>query len=47
MNTFQLEGRYPDYKQKIFKRCTKDYTNGMIKTGKKVRLCLIEELQKK
>jgi HEPN domain-containing protein len=47
MNRFQLEGRYPDYVGKIHKRCTKEFTKEMMKTGNNIRQCLIKELQKK
>lgn len=47
MNTFQLEGRYPDYVGKIYKRCTKEFTEGIMDRTKKYLECLIKELQQK
>ena len=44
-NDFQLEGRYPDYKQKIYKLCTLDYTNKIFKEVEKIKEWLINKLQ--
>jgi len=43
-NDFQLEGRYPDYKQKIFKLCTFEYTNQILKEVEKIKEWLISKL---
>jgi HEPN domain-containing protein len=45
LNKFQLEGRYPDYKDSIYKICNKIFTNEVLKKAKKLKLCLIEKLQ--
>ncbi|MCD6555817.1 MAG: HEPN domain-containing protein [Bacteroidales bacterium] len=44
LNDFQLEGRYPDYRMKIFKICDKQRTDEMLKDVKKVRIWLLEQL---
>ena len=44
LNSFQLEGRYPDYTGKIFKLCTKEYTAEILKSVNDLRLCLLNEL---
>ena len=43
-NDFQLEGRYPDYTQNIYKICTKEFTESQLKKVKEIRQCLIEML---
>jgi HEPN domain-containing protein len=43
-NDFQLEGRYPDYTQKIYRRCTKDYARRKPEKIKEVRTCLLKML---
>ncbi|MBI4646344.1 MAG: HEPN domain-containing protein [Bacteroidia bacterium] len=40
LNDFQLEGRYPDYKQKIYKICTKHYTDDILVKVKKIKIWL-------
>ena len=45
MNKFQLEGRYPDYREKIYKLCNKNYTKNMFSDALKIKICLIEKLQ--
>jgi HEPN domain-containing protein len=45
LNDFQLEGRYPDYQFKIYKRCTKEFTVQVLDKIKPLRICLIERLQ--
>ena len=44
-NDFQLSGRYPDYTNTIYKRCTKDYTFEQLEKVKEAKQCLIEMLQ--
>ena len=39
-NEFQLSGRYPDYTNNIYKRCTKEFTSEQLKKVKEVRQCL-------
>ena len=43
-NDFQLEGRYPDYKNDIYKLCTKEFTKDKLEKIKEIRQCLIEML---
>jgi HEPN domain-containing protein len=43
-NDFQLSGRYPDYTNNIYKRCTKEFTSDLLDKVKEVRQCLIEML---
>jgi HEPN domain-containing protein len=43
-NDFQLEGRYPDYKQNIFKICTLSYTKKLLSEVEKIRQWLISNL---
>jgi HEPN domain-containing protein len=47
MNKFQLEGRYSDYKLKIYKICTKEFTEEFVEKTKIIRKCLLEKLQSK
>ena len=44
-NKFQLSGRYPDYTNKIYKMCTKEFTFDNLEKVKEIRQCLIEALQ--
>jgi len=44
LNRFQLEGRYPDYRGKIYKECTFEFTQIIIKKANEVKLCLLEKL---
>jgi HEPN domain-containing protein len=46
MNSWNLEGRYQDYKDKFFKRATKSYTEEKLKRVDTLRLWLLSELQK-
>lgn len=45
MNKYQLEGRYPDYRDKIYKICTTRLTKETLNKANSVKLCLIEKLQ--
>ncbi len=47
MNAWNLEGRYQDYKDKLYKRSTKSYTEEKLKQVNDLRLCLLSELQNK
>ena len=47
MNSWNLEGRYQDYKDKFYKRTTKSYTEEKLKLVDQLRLCLLSELQNK
>jgi len=44
-NDFQLSGRYPDYTNNIFRRCTEEYTSMQLEKIKEVRICLLKMLQ--
>jgi HEPN domain-containing protein len=44
MNTFQLEGRYPDYKYTLYKMCTKKFTEETLKEANKIRQWLLKAL---
>jgi len=44
-NDFQLQGRYPDYMNKIYKVCTKEYTAELLENVKEIRQCLLKMLQ--
>ena len=46
-NDFQLSGRYPDYTNNIYSRCTKEFTNEQMGKIKEVRTCLLRMLQSK
>jgi HEPN domain-containing protein len=46
MNKFQLEGRYPDYAGKIYKECTREYTKGMMRKAKQLKVWFLKDLQK-
>ncbi len=45
LNEFNIEARYPDYKQKIFKICNKKYTDEMLIKVKEIRQCLLSKMQ--
>jgi len=45
LNDFQLQGRYPDYEQKIFEICTKQKTDEILDKVKNLRICLLNKLQ--
>jgi HEPN domain-containing protein len=47
INSWNLEGRYQDYKDKFFKKASKEYTEQKIKLIDELRLWLPSELQKK
>ncbi len=47
MNAWNLEGRYQDYKDKLYKRSTKSYTEEKLKLVNDLRLWLLSELQNK
>lgn len=44
MNTFQLEGRYPDYQKKIYRMCNKSFTETYLKQANSLRLWLQKNL---
>jgi len=43
-NRFQLSGRYPDYTNNLYRRCTKEYTSEQLEKVKEVRTCLLNML---
>jgi HEPN domain-containing protein len=45
LNRFQLEGRYPDYLQKMHHICNERFTKSMLETTNNFRLWLLEKLQ--
>jgi HEPN domain-containing protein len=45
VNKFQLEGRYPDYKNTIFRICTLEYTENNLNKIEEIKICLIKNLQ--
>ncbi|MBI4646583.1 MAG: HEPN domain-containing protein [Bacteroidia bacterium] len=45
MNTFQLEGRYPDYQLKIYKLYSKKNTAKILKNVKEIKKWLLNNLQ--
>jgi HEPN domain-containing protein len=45
LNEFNIESRYPDYKQKIFQITTKDYFEDMFTKIKEIREWLLNLLQ--
>jgi len=44
MNAFQLEGRYPDYKNTLYKSCDKKFTQETLKQANIIRLWLLNSL---
>ncbi len=44
MNAWNIEGRYQDYKDMLFKKTTKTYTTQKLKIVNKIREWLIEQL---
>jgi HEPN domain-containing protein len=47
MNSWNLEGRYQDYKDKFYKNTTQEYTREKIEQVDALRIWLLSELQKK
>ena len=43
INRFNISGRYDDYKNNFFEKCTKDYTANQIKNIEEVRKWLKEQ----
>jgi hypothetical protein len=44
-NDFQLSSRYPDYLDKVYKICTKDFVTIEMEKIKEVKTCLLKMLQ--
>jgi HEPN domain-containing protein len=47
LNRFQLESRYSDSNDNLFKECTKEYATEMMSEAELIKKCLIQELQKR
>lgn len=45
INIFQLEGRYPDYKQNLFVKYKREKTYVIFASVKTIRKCLLKKLQ--
>ena len=45
INTWNLEGRYPEYKERLIKTIDKSYLDSKFETLQKIKLCLQEKLQ--
>ena len=45
MNSWNIEGRYPDYKQEFYKKCTKEYTESQLSKVKLLKEWLTDKLQ--
>ncbi len=45
MNAFQLEGRYPDYKNNLYKICDKKFTGEILKQVNEERSWLLKSLR--
>ncbi len=45
INFWNIEGRYPDYRNIVFKAATKEYIEEKGPMIKNIRLCLIEKMQ--
>ena len=43
-NAFQLSTRYPDYLSRIYKLCTKKFTETQLEQVKEIRQCLLKML---
>ncbi len=45
MNRFNLEGRYPDYKDLLYKECSKEFTEQLFNQVEELKICLLKKLQ--
>ena len=45
INTWNIEGRYPDYKEHLLKTINKNYLESKLDTLEKIKKCLLEKLQ--
>ncbi|MDQ1266323.1 MAG: hypothetical protein QG635_1475 [Bacteroidota bacterium] len=41
-NDFQIQGRYPDYQQLIYKTITKDFVDSLLQKYNEIRQCLLK-----
>lgn len=46
ITAFNIEARYPDYKREFYKKCTKEFTNKYIIKISKIRLWLLNQIDK-
>lgn len=46
ITTFNINTRYPDYKQEFYKKCTKEYTKTNLEKIKELRLWIKKQIQK-
>jgi HEPN domain-containing protein len=46
LTSFNIEARYPDYKNEFFKKCTAEFSSDYITKIKELRLWLLEQLKK-
>lgn len=44
LNDFQIEGRYPDYKLKIYELLTIEYANELFIKYQELRKCLLDKI---
>jgi HEPN domain-containing protein len=44
-NAFQLSSRYPDYLNRIYKVCTKEFTENQLNKVNEIRICLLKMAQ--
>jgi AbiV family abortive infection protein len=45
MNRFNLEGRYPDYRDLLYKECSKEFTEQLFSQVKDLKTCLQKKMQ--
>lgn len=45
INFWNIEGRYPDYQNAVYKTATKEYIDSKKQTVETIRTCLLEKLQ--
>ena len=45
MNRFNLEGRYPDYRDLLYKECSKEFTEQLFNQVKDLKICLLKKMQ--
>lgn len=44
VNTFQLEGRYPDYQQRLYQTTTQEFATQLLERAQNIRICLLNLL---
>lgn len=45
INDFNIEGRYPDYKNKLNNICNAEFTSNLMNNGNRIKKCLLEKMQ--